>query len=245
MTGQAPKRRISPVAAAMASSVANQSSADDSLARILAEARDRIRGQMTPAQIEDPAEEDLRLAEGIIRPLVDSAFTQALQGGARMTMEPDAVVRQIMDEIFGFGPLAPYLSDPEIEEIILNGPGNVWIIHAARGKEQTSAQSPELAQRGMSKSELARRGGMAHGGIYDVCNEERPPTLKTLQAIARGLDVPMDVVFEQAGVLELNSTLPPTIRQLVYVAAPLPEGECQRLVAIARALQQHINTKER
>ncbi len=144
MTGQSttqPKRRVSPAAAAMASSVARSNAdPDDQLARILAEARDRIRGQMTPAQIEDPAEEDLRLAEQIIRPLVDSAFSQALQNGTRLTMEPESVLRQIMDEIFGFGPLAPYLSDPEVEEIILNGPHDIWIIHADRGKEQTSAQ---------------------------------------------------------------------------------------------------------
>jgi len=103
----------------------------------------------------------------------------------------------------------------------------------------------ELAQRRMSKPDLARRGGIAHGGIYDVCNEERPPTLKILQAIAQGLDVPMGVVFEQAGLVEPDPTLLPTVRQLVRVVTPLPEGERQRLVAIARALRQYTDTKER
>jgi len=117
-----------------------QADEEKQLAAILAEARERIRAQMTPAQIEDPSDEDLRLAEDIIRPLVDAAFSQALREGMRITQEPKTIVRQIMDEIFGFGPLAPYLSDPGIEEIICNGPENVWTIHAERGKEHTSAR---------------------------------------------------------------------------------------------------------
>lgn len=112
---------------------------DERVAAILVEARERIRGQMTPAQIEDPSDEDISLGAEIVRPLVTTAFSQALQDGLRLTRDPETVVRQIVDDIFGFGPLAPYLADEEIEEIIVNGPDDVWIIHAERGKERTGA----------------------------------------------------------------------------------------------------------
>lgn len=136
---QQAKRKVSPAAAAVMSHT-QTTGQEERLNAVLTEARERIRNQMTPAQVEDPSDEDLRLAEDIIRPLVNAAFSQALREGVRITQEPETVVRQIMDEIFGFGPLAPYLSDPGIEEIICNGPEDIWTIHAERGKERTGAR---------------------------------------------------------------------------------------------------------
>ncbi|RLC73235.1 MAG: CpaF family protein, partial [Chloroflexi bacterium] len=133
-----PKRKISPAAAAMMERADDDR--EDVLTIVLTEARERIQTQMTPSQIEDPSDEDMRLAEGVIRPLVDSVFSRSLHGGRRITQSQDEVVRQVVDEIFGFGPLAPYLADAEVEEVIVNGPGDVAIIHASRGKEKTGAK---------------------------------------------------------------------------------------------------------
>lgn len=133
-----PKRKISPAAAAMMKR--SDGDREDVLIAILGEARERIQVQMTPSQIEDPSDEDMRLAEGIIRPLVDSVFSRSLRGGTRITQSQEEVVRHIVDEIFGFGPLAPYLADAEVEEVIVNGPDSVSIIHAERGKEKTGAK---------------------------------------------------------------------------------------------------------
>jgi pilus assembly protein CpaF len=46
--------------------------------------------------------------------------------------ERDALIRQILDEIFGLGPLEPLMQDPEISDIIVNGPGCIYI--ERRGK---------------------------------------------------------------------------------------------------------------
>ena len=54
------KRRISAVAAAMAGQT-QTTGEGERIAAILAEARTRIRGQMTPAQIEDPSDDDINL----------------------------------------------------------------------------------------------------------------------------------------------------------------------------------------
>ncbi len=138
-----------------------QTSEDEQMAELLAEVRRRIQAQMTPSQIEDPSEQDLRLAEGIIEPLVESALRQARQAGARMTQDAGDMKRQIVDEIFGFGPLAPYLADEEIEEIIVNGPDDVWIIHATRGKERTSARfrGPQEVLNFVNRAASATSGG--------------------------------------------------------------------------------------
>ncbi len=136
---QGRKGAMSPAAAAMRRQQ-EQSGYEERMRVLLRDVRERIQAQMTPAQIEDPSDEDMRLAESIITPLVESAFLHARQEGIRVTQSQDEVVQQIMDEIFGFGPLAPYLSNEEVEEVIVNGPDDIWIIHAERGKERTGAR---------------------------------------------------------------------------------------------------------
>ena len=39
----------------------------------------------------------------------------------------ETMVREIMDEIYGFGPLEPLLADPTVSDILVNGPDNVRI----------------------------------------------------------------------------------------------------------------------
>ena len=139
-------RPISPAAAAMAQAASATLADHDWLADLLAEARQRIRSQLTPAQIEDPSAQDMATGEGIITPLVEAFFATARREGAGLTVEPAAVVREIVDSIFGFGPLAAYMADPEIEEIICNHHADIRIIHALRGKEQTTARFRQASE---------------------------------------------------------------------------------------------------
>jgi pilus assembly protein CpaF len=39
----------------------------------------------------------------------------------------EAMVREIMDEIYGFGPLEPLMNDPEISDVLVNGPDRVFV----------------------------------------------------------------------------------------------------------------------
>lgn len=39
----------------------------------------------------------------------------------------DAMVTEIMDEIYGFGPLEPLMTDPEITDVLVNGPDRVLV----------------------------------------------------------------------------------------------------------------------
>ncbi len=129
--------RVSPAAAALQQAQAARPDAGENrFDAVLAEARNRIRTQFNPAQIEDPSDADYRLAESIVRPLVESMVQHARGAGETLTRDADAYVQEIMDTIFGFGVLSPYLADEGIEEIIVNGPGDIWIIHSSRGKEK-------------------------------------------------------------------------------------------------------------
>ena len=39
----------------------------------------------------------------------------------------ELMVREIMDEIYGFGPLEPLMNDPEVSDVLVNGPDRVFV----------------------------------------------------------------------------------------------------------------------
>ncbi|MFV1971865.1 MAG: CpaF family protein, partial [Acidimicrobiia bacterium] len=43
-----------------------------------------------------------------------------------------ALLQEIADDVLGYGPIDPYLADPEITEIMVNGPHAVWVERAGR-----------------------------------------------------------------------------------------------------------------
>src|SRR3712207_5309469 len=46
--------------------------------------------------------------------------------------DPGAVRKVVVDRVAGFGPLQPFIDDPEVEEIWINGPGRVFCARAGR-----------------------------------------------------------------------------------------------------------------
>ncbi len=71
-----------------------------------------------------------------VRALVDEAFRaweeRALVGAVAPVADRKAATRSVLDSVAGFGPLQRYLDDPEIEEIWINEPSQVFV---ARGGE--------------------------------------------------------------------------------------------------------------
>ncbi len=43
-----------------------------------------------------------------------------------------ALLQEIADDVLGYGPIDPYLADPEITEVMVNGPHSVWVEKAGR-----------------------------------------------------------------------------------------------------------------
>jgi pilus assembly protein CpaF len=64
--------------------------------------------------------------EGRIRLLVDR------EAALLAHEDREALVRLIAERSFGLGPLEPLLSDPAVDEIMVNGPGTVWVERAGR-----------------------------------------------------------------------------------------------------------------
>lgn len=86
--------------------------------------RQRLRSGGTDPTSDPAAARAIALAE--VRRFNDLALAR----GAAMIDDEAACVRDVLASVSGFGALQPFLDDPEIEEIWLNGPES---IHIARG----------------------------------------------------------------------------------------------------------------
>lgn len=64
-----------------------------------------------------------------LRPVVDETFEKKVevQGITITRIDRQRLIQQIMDEILGYGPITPLLNDPEINEIMVNGPRQVYV----------------------------------------------------------------------------------------------------------------------
>ena len=75
---------------------------------------------------------------GAVRQLVDEVVDdyrdRAVTAALPPLGDPSHVTRRVVDAVAGFGPLQPFLDDPEIEEIWINEPGRVFV--ARRGRSE-------------------------------------------------------------------------------------------------------------
>jgi len=78
----------------------------------------------------------LAVEGGPATPARVAAAMRQVDGGARGDADTLAVLRAVELEISGAGPLAPLLADPEVTDVLVNGPAEVWIDRGA-GLERT------------------------------------------------------------------------------------------------------------
>jgi pilus assembly protein CpaF len=75
-------------------------------------------------------------AAATVRSLIDEVVADYGERGLTASMppldEPEQVAKAVADRVIGFGPLQPYLEDPEVEELWINGPDKVFVARAGR-----------------------------------------------------------------------------------------------------------------
>jgi transcriptional regulator with XRE-family HTH domain len=64
----------------------------------------------------------------------------------------------------------------------------------------------ELKTRGWSQSDLAKKANVPRQSIGNLLSKVRRPGPDLLQAIARGLDLPVDLLYQKAGLLPPSSS---------------------------------------
>ena len=117
----------------------------DLIEELDARVREQVRTEGVDPQRDAPIVR--RIAEDVVRRHDERSLTGAVVPVA----DPGAVVGELIARVSGFGPLQPFLDDPEVEEIWINDPSRVFI--ARRGRHEltnlmlSSAQVHELIER--------------------------------------------------------------------------------------------------
>lgn len=143
--------------------------------------RERVRAEGVDPQHEPGAVR--RLAEEAVR-LHDE---RSLTGQVARVQEPGRVIAEVVARVSGFGALQPYLDDPEVEEIWINEPSQVFV--ARRGRHEltptvlTRAEVSELVERMLKSS--GRRIDMSQPFV-DAMLPDGNRLHVVLEGIARG-----------------------------------------------------------
>jgi pilus assembly protein CpaF len=137
--------------------------ADDPYTYVLETVRERIRkgGMLSAAQLEHAGEQEERLVHDLALEVArDYAASAASRNLPRLDSEPEAVACRVVDDVLGWGPLAELMTDPEVEEIFINGPHEIWVVRAGRPKELLRARFADAGElRRFFNRKLDRAGG--------------------------------------------------------------------------------------
>jgi pilus assembly protein CpaF len=87
----------------------------------------KLLNSLTPDQLKDLNKDSVRAQIGLVveNLVLDEALPLTLS-------ERERLIEEILDEVFGLGPLEPLLKDPSISDIMVNGYDNVYIERAGR-----------------------------------------------------------------------------------------------------------------
>jgi len=95
---------------------------------VLARVRERVAREINPAQLAGPDEATQALVRDIARQVIADWERAAPLQGLPPLGEPQEVITRLLSDILGYGPLDPFLRDPGIEEIIINGTEGFFVI---------------------------------------------------------------------------------------------------------------------
>jgi pilus assembly protein CpaF len=110
---------------------------------ILEAVRNRVTGEalLTAAQLLEPSEAD---REVLLRAARQEAHRYgsscASHGLPPLPGVPDDVAGMIVDDMVGWGPLAAYMADDQVEEIFINGPQEIYVVYAGQPKQRVTSR---------------------------------------------------------------------------------------------------------
>ncbi len=112
--------------------------------------RDQVRAEGVDPQRDAPLVR--RIAEGVVR----DHDHRSLTGAVDPVADVDSVVGELVARVSGFGPLQPFLDDPDVEEVWINDPSRVFV--ARHGRHEltnlmlSTGQVQELVERMLKSS---------------------------------------------------------------------------------------------
>ena len=112
-----------------------QSSADDGLvARVRGAAAAELARRLGPARLFTPSEDDQALVWSVIaEQLADAHREHVLAGGVPLDDPARRRLGQtVFDALLGLGPLERYLAHPDVEELLVNGHQQAFVLRSRR-----------------------------------------------------------------------------------------------------------------
>ncbi len=94
--------------------------------------REELRELLDADALLAPGPDEYARAERLVSSRIATENRRAASLGIPGVDDPERLARRILDELLGLGPLQPLLDDPEVEEIIVNGPERVFAISGGR-----------------------------------------------------------------------------------------------------------------
>ena len=92
--------------------------------------------RLTAAAYDDPTDEDYAIVTEVARRQIQSYNSAAPSKGqplliegseSEVASETERVSKRMTDDILGWGPIAPYMADPMVEEIFINGAKDIYV----------------------------------------------------------------------------------------------------------------------
>jgi pilus assembly protein CpaF len=74
----------------------------------------------------------------LVRDVVADYSERSLSSALPPIVDPETVVRDVLDRAAGFGSLQRWLDDPEVEEIWVNEPGRAFVARPGRSELTTT-----------------------------------------------------------------------------------------------------------
>lgn len=96
-----------------------------------------------------------------------------------------------------------------------------------------------LADKDIKPVELARLAKIDPGVVTRILKAERDAKPKTLEAIAHALKLPVDLIYEKAGILPTKPEATLLQRKLLHASEGLPESDLQLALSLLEQRREY------
>jgi pilus assembly protein CpaF len=135
-----PSPKASDLAQLVGASLRRPDAGENPYRVVLRQVRQRLAATSDPYELAHPTDATRAKVETLTRQIIaDYRLAQPVQGLPVLDLPDEEIVRRVMSDVLGFGPLDPLLRDERIEEIIVNG-SDIWVIdETGKHRVQTNA----------------------------------------------------------------------------------------------------------
>ncbi|HEY3289758.1 MAG TPA: ATPase, T2SS/T4P/T4SS family, partial [Anaerolineae bacterium] len=113
--------------------------------------------RLPPSAYDNPSDQDYATVTEVARRMISSYNINAPSKGQPLLVEgaedeaaseSERIAKRITEDVLGWGPIAPYMDDPKVEEIFVNGHNHIYIQYAGElAEEVTTSFRSEYALR--------------------------------------------------------------------------------------------------